>query len=450
MSHTEKHEIDSHKTYQIPKDISVIQYNGKILIIAPDTANWIVLNTLEQLNVFNSFKEGHSIKFCLADKSFNSDDVTYVVTQIEARKLCTKKIHKAIDDERGIHLYLTNSCNLCCPHCYMFSGKANKDELTTEEIKCIIDDYKRLTHYKYISFSGGEPSLRHDFDELVKYAAESGLKVKVFTNGTLFTPNRVEKLANYINSVQISIDGFSEISNSIIRGKGNFEKALLTVDLFIHHGIDTSIAITPPFKLLEKNYYDYIKFTQMLMDKYQGKTFHIKYNDKMISGRKVRPSKYENLSYYNLIKKIQEHIYGQDYEIMNFVRTLYDGTIITNCKFGVFAIASNGDVYMCARTSDLIPIANVRTTPFEMIYKESLIAEKNTLVSNLKPCRDCELRYICGGGCRIEEFPELTKRTSFENINNDSYSTRKCNQTIKEKFYELMINSNEYFYTSIE
>ena len=147
MSHTEKHEIDSHKTYQIPKDISVIQYNGKILIIAPDTANWIVLNTLEQLNVFNSFKEGHSIKFCLADKSFNSDDVTYVVTQIEARKLCTKKIHKAIDDERGIHLYLTNSCNLCCPHCYMFSGKANKDELTTEEIKCIIDDYVWIFPY---------------------------------------------------------------------------------------------------------------------------------------------------------------------------------------------------------------------------------------------------------------------------------------------------------------
>jgi sulfatase maturation enzyme AslB (radical SAM superfamily) len=68
----------------------------------------------------------------------------------------------------------------------------------------------------------------------------------------------------------------------------------------------------------------------------------------------------------------------------------------------------------------------------------------------LSPCKDCELRYICGGGCRIDEFPDLVNRDSFENIDFDKISQRECDSKVKDKFYDMLIRSNKYFYTAIE
>ena len=47
---------------------------------------------------------------------------------IESYEIFEKK------DEVSLHLYLTNACNLRCPHCYMNAGKTGDNELTYEEI----------------------------------------------------------------------------------------------------------------------------------------------------------------------------------------------------------------------------------------------------------------------------------------------------------------------------
>lgn len=445
-----KYEIELNKVYQIPKEISIVNYDNKIIVIAPEFANWIILNSPSQLAIFEFLRKGHSIQDSLSNSLFDVHDVNYLVTQLEARKFCDKKVHSSIEDKRGLHLYLTNKCNLSCPHCYMYSGLSTENELTTEEIIKLIKEYKEIVHGNLITISGGEPTIHADFDLIVKTASEMGLEVKVLTNGTLMTPDRINKIAKYIHSVQISIDGYSEESNSIIRGKNNFDKALLAVDLFVKLGVETSIAIAPPIEFLKDHLDEYICFAQELSSKYQGKSFHIKFAEELIHGRNISPSKKFNKEYYELIKKIQEHLYGQDYEVMTFVRTLYNNVIIDNCMFGVFAVASNGDVFFCARIGDLLPVANVRTSTIEEIFEKSSTAEKVTLITNLKPCKECDLRFICGGGCRIEEFPELVKRKSFEGIDIEKIPPKHCTPQIKNKFYDLMIRSNKYMYRPLD
>ncbi len=444
-----KYTINTNKTYDIPKEIKVVKFKDYFLVISPLFANWIVLDSENQLAVFYFFVAGNSIAEALGNEHFDEKDVTNVVTQIEAKKFCCKETHSSSENERSMHLYLTNRCNLSCPHCYMFSGKANANELTTDEILRVISDYRRDANGKSITLSGGEPTLHVDFDSIVRFAAEIGLEVKVLTNGTLMLPERIDKLAKYLHSVQISIDGFSEVTNSTIRGNGNFEKAILTVDLLVKHGIDTSIAITPPIEILKIHVDEYVAFAQELSNKYYGKSFRIKFAEELLHGRRIDPSMSSNEKYFELMKEIEERLYGPNHQIFSFVDILYNNSILDNCMFGNFAIASNGDVFFCARIGDLIPIANVRTSTIKEIYEKSLIAEKATIISNLIPCKDCELRYICGGGCRIEEFPELVKRTSFENFDISTVSPRKCSQKIKDKFYDLMIRSNKYFYTSL-
>lgn len=443
-----KYNIDITKTYNFPKDLRFIHHKGKILVVSPTTANWIVLDSLDQMQVLSVLREGHTIEY--ANSKHNSNDVNYVVTQIEARKLCNKQIKFSQDKDRTLHIYLTNKCNLACPHCYMFSGTAYKDELTTEEIIQLVRNYKNIAKGEHITLSGGEPTSRVDFDKIISEAKNLGIKIKVLTNGTKMSQERIKFLSKCIESIQISIDGFSEETNAPIRGKGNFKKALNAVDAFLKLGIETSIAVTPPLKHLKEHLNEYTNFAIQLSQKYYDLPFNIKFSENLINGREINPNQSYNREYYELMKEIQEQIYGPDYELMTFVRTLYDNTIINNCMFGAFSVASNGDVYFCARITDLKPIANIRTTPFEKVYEKSRCAETATMVTKLQPCKNCELLHICGGGCRIEEFPDIAKQIDFLDINMNSIPARKCDKYIKSKIYDLMLQSNEYFYTPIE
>ncbi len=443
-----KYDINIYKTYSFPSQLSFINYNGYVIVVAPQFANWIVLLSNKQLLVFQYLAEGKTIKETIENPLFDYKDVNYVVTQIEARRLCTKQVHSSVEGNRNLHLYLTNKCNLSCPHCYMFSGKANENELSTDEVINLLHDYKTIANGTRLTLSGGEPTVHVDFDKIVRVASNLGLEVKLLTNGSLFTSERVEQIADYISSVQISIDGYSEETDKQIRGAEHFSKALNAVDYLINHGIETSIAITASLESLRENPDGYVRFAKELMTKYEGKPFEVKFAEGLSAGRNIKPTDKSNEEYSGIISSIQKKIHGEQYELIAFVDTMSRDVILNNCMFGVFSISSTGDVYFCPDLGNLLPVANIRTTSFANILEKSQKAENATDIQKLRPCNNCELKYICGGGCRTKEFPELVRRISFENINYNEIPPRNCTNSIKERFYKLMVESNEYFFTS--
>lgn len=114
-----------------------------------------------------------------------------------------------------------------------------------------------------------------------------------------------------------------------------------------------------------------------------------------------------------------------------------------NCMFGVYSIAANGDVFFCSRVSSLAPIGNIRTMKFDRIKELSEIAEEKSNIKNLKPCNQCDLIYICGGGCRVDYFPDLTKSKDIENLDMENVRPRKCTDKEKLYYYNMMIKANE-------
>lgn len=439
-------EIDITKAFSIPSDIKIIHHKKYILIIVPSCANWIVLEKESQLQIFKLIQEGFPISQIMSNILFAADDINFVVTQLVARRICTKKVESNIEKERNLHLFLTNGCNLHCPHCYMFSGKSEEHELTTDEIIKLITEYKTVANGRRITLSGGEPTIRNDFDHIVRIAAELGLEVKLLTNGSLLTRERIQNLSMFLKSVQISIDGFSEESNSRIRGKGHFLKALFAIEQFVKMGIETSVAITPSYEMLIKYTKEYISFANELAEKYSDKNFTVKFTENLSPGRNVNLTELQNEEYASLIANIQKEIYGIDSDFIDFVQTMSNDIIRDNCMFGVFSVSSNGDVYFCPEIHKLKPYANIRNSSFEDIYHQAINAEKATSVTQLQPCCDCELEFICGGGCRIEEFPKIAKLISFDIDKSNFNFSRDCNIKIKEKFYDLMIRSNEYLF----
>lgn len=443
------YKIDNQKTYEFPNEFSIVYHADKILVIAPAIPNWIVLDSSRQLYVLSRFFLGHSIAEVLQMQDCDEADIVHVVTQIEARQFY-RKVPVIMPRDLSMHLYLTNRCNLACPHCYMFSGKADPSELTTSEIKKLISDFAIEGEGSVLTISGGEPAVRSDLADIVMTAHDAGLDVKLLTNGTLWNSESVAQVAPYLTSVQISIDGFSEVTNAQIRGKGSFEKALATVDSFVSNGVTTAISVTPTLDQLVKHEADYISFAQDLVAKYEDKPFEIRFSEELLNGRCISDAAAIKTEYGKRVTHLLEAIYGSDFRQMEFVKMLSGHRRIENCSYGNLAVSATGDVYLCPRIHDLKPIGNVRSSLFTDLLRKAIEAEESTSVDRLSPCQECDLRFICGGGCRIDEFPGLTSRDMFGDAPPSDLVRGRCDKTYKEKFYAYMIQTNDYFYSDLE
>jgi len=111
---------------------------------------------------------------------------------------------------------LTWRCNLRCRFCYASytctsepaKEAADPGELTTGEVKRLLDIIRHRAEVPSISFTGGEPVLRDDLEELVAYASLIlDMRVNLITNGSLVTPAKARALKRAgLASAQVSIE----------------------------------------------------------------------------------------------------------------------------------------------------------------------------------------------------------------------------------------------------
>ena len=141
MDEEKELELSLDKVYSLPQ-FEYVEYNGYCLAIAPEVAKWIVLENEEQLNILKMLINGYDIQTIMDDFKDNQDDVIVVLTQIEAKQFESDE-NKSVFSNTRLHLHLTNKCNLHCPHCYMESGSAYSDELSTDEIKRICKEFQK-------------------------------------------------------------------------------------------------------------------------------------------------------------------------------------------------------------------------------------------------------------------------------------------------------------------
>ena len=142
---------------------------------------------------------------------------------------------------------ITNECNLACLHCIEESGpgKAFKDELTREEAFAVID---RLVagEVPYVSFSGGEPMVHPHFFEMVERLAESGVGLKIETNGHYLTPENCARLkALGVKAVQVSLDGATPATFNKMRVHGRFDNAIQGIRNLQTAGVPIEINFVP-------------------------------------------------------------------------------------------------------------------------------------------------------------------------------------------------------------
>ena len=95
-------------------------------------------------------------------------------------------------------------CNLACTYCNEFDKSS--PPVPTQAMLRRIDKLAELGT-SIITFSGGEPTLHPDLDELISRVRERDAIATIITNGYLLTPNRIKRLNKAgLDYLQISID----------------------------------------------------------------------------------------------------------------------------------------------------------------------------------------------------------------------------------------------------
>lgn len=81
-------------------------------------------------------------------------------------------------------------------------------------------------------------------------------------------------------------------------------------------------------------------------------------------------------------------------------------------------------------------LGNIKNTPLIKFIEEGKSIFRKSSVDNITECSECYLRYICGGGCRLDDF---------ENIGG-TFIRHTCSAEDKEILEKKMMDSFFYYY----
>lgn len=134
---------------------------------------------------------------------------------------CFNSAMSALGGKRSLNCIweLTYRCNARCRMCGYWRNPSHfENELTTGQIKAGLD---RISDHgcRFVNFSGGEPTLRPDLEDIVAHASSAGMWASMVTNGSLLTRNRLRALRDSgLDSLLVSLDSVDAATHDCRRG----------------------------------------------------------------------------------------------------------------------------------------------------------------------------------------------------------------------------------------
>jgi len=166
-----------------------------------------------------------------------------------------KQLHHPISSRLGqLDVELTERCNNDCIHCCINlpanDANARAREMTTAQVQDILTQAAALGCLR-VRFTGGEPLLRPDFEELYLFARRLGMKVLLFTNARLITPRLADLFARIPPRIEIEITVYgmrAESYDAVARVPGAFAQFWRGVNLLLERGVPFIVkqALLPP------------------------------------------------------------------------------------------------------------------------------------------------------------------------------------------------------------
>lgn len=264
----------------------------------------------------------------------------------------------------------TGKCNLKCEHCPVVRQAENNEDMDDAVYTRVVDEL--LPHLDEVVLGAnnyGEQTLSKKIDGFLDTAHEKGIKVKLWTNGTLLSDALLETIVRTGTDLAISMEGAGDNYKKIRHFP--YPKLENAIDRFIRlretHQATNSIEIA--YTLFKSNRDDLFELIKTGVDRIgisYLNAFDPRWENEVLTMGDIEGLKAG--VFPKLIDEAAEH--GVEI-IYNDTRTDQDiETASLNCRDPWFRvnIRENGDVLPCCIAGDDLIMGNLKTKTFEEIW----------------------------------------------------------------------------------
>lgn len=308
---------------------------------------------------------------------------------------------------------LTYRCNLACRFCYAgcrckreggHGGPTLRSEMTTEQVRRVLDVIRLDAEVPSVSWTGGEPTLRDDLAELTAYATGLGMRVNLITNGTLLDEQLVRDLRGAgLRSAQVSLEApDAQTHDGLTQVPGSFERTVrgiaLLRDAGLHVHTNTTLnRVNAPIAG------DMVDLTRTLGTKRFSMNLVIPCGSAI--GSDVTLTYTEAAEIIDRVRRrardagVEFMWYSPTpYCIFNPVAARLGGKSCAACD-GLLSVAPNGDVLPCSSVPK--GVGNLLRKPFERVWNSRRARYWRGKQYAHRTCRGCRHFDICTGACPI-------------------------------------------------
>ena len=304
---------------------------------------------------------------------------------------------------------LTYRCPLQCPYCSnpVEIAKYN-DELSTEDWIRVLQQARKMGATQ-LGFSGGEPLVRRDLEDLIGEARRLGYYTNLITSGVGMDADRVKKFKEAgLDHIQISFQASNEELNNYLGGTKSFRHKQemarvvkefeypMVLNIVLHRKnvdqirdiLDMTVDLNADYvELASTQYYGWsrVNIEQLLPTREQlaraevvAKEYQEKMKDKM-----------------KIIYVIPDYFENRPKACMNGWGSIF------------LTIAPDGSALPCHAAAQLpgLDFPNVRDYSIEQIWDDSDAFNKFRGFDWMQePCRSCPEKEKDFGGCRCQAY----------------------------------------------
>lgn len=313
-----------------------------------------------------------------------------------------------------VALNLTRRCNLACAHCYLDANTrldGEGGELSTDEVKAVLDDIAGLSDETMVVLTGGEPTLRRDLTDLAAHATALGLMPVIGTNGILLNDERVQALKEAgVQGAGISLDSLDPAHHDAFRGApGAWEKAMNGIDACRRNKLRFQIH----FSVTDDNAHE---LEDMIAFAKSSKAFVLNVFFLVCTGRGEKVTNISMETYENVLRRVTQAARDEQGLIIrakcapHFKRmaleldatwpvTSAHGYEAGGCLAGTryARVTPEGEVTPCPYMEQ--SVGSVRNTSFAQLWHDAPVFEELRAPKLEGRCGACEYTKLCGG-CR--------------------------------------------------
>ncbi len=188
----------------------------------------------------------------------------------------------SLSSPEAIFMEVTKLCNGSCTYCFAESvRKPDAREMKFGEIRNMLEQLSDVGGF-YVRLTGGEPTMRDDFYDILDVISDEGMIAGINTNGLYDERKLLGILERGVKDIRVSLDGPEKV-NDALRGTGTYKIVHATLKNIAEYNKTAAVPADPTINvvLMESNQ----KYIENMIELASGLGFKISFGLLRPSGK---------------------------------------------------------------------------------------------------------------------------------------------------------------------